>query len=158
MLFGLLWREAPGGQNPEFFGCDIAGNLYLGSNDRWHRKRKAPHISDICLPGKHKQEHTHCFSGAGRGDSQVTQLQRELSIQMPGIQAQLPRRLGFNEDCGFRMKAGAGRLSALGNRTVDLSALPESHGRWGTFALFRWSAPVPVTRGTARILRGQWGF
>lgn len=39
-----------------------------------------------------------------KGISSHTITKRAL-IQMPGIEAQLSRRLGSNEDCGFRMKA-----------------------------------------------------
>lgn len=85
--------------------CDVSV-IFTGalSQNRCHRKRKASHISDICLPGKHKQEHTYCLPGAGETISSHTVTKSAL-IQMPGAYPQLPGEFGFNEDSSLRMKA-----------------------------------------------------
>lgn len=54
------------------------------------------------------------------------------------------------------MRAGAGRMSALG----ALSALPESHRKMGVFASCQWCTCASHTTalGTARTLRWRWGL
>lgn len=126
----------------------------LSSKNQRCRKRKASHISDICLPGKHKQEHKPCFPGAGQSDLKVTQLQRKLSFRCQAYKLSDPESSALMKTCSFRMKGWAVRISALGNMTMNLNALPESHKKLGHLPCSQCSAPVPVIRPPS----GQWGY